>query len=1014
MKKILLFWLLLASSLAQAQHKVPVEIWDATTNVFSYSVTTYRSYSSYPLTDQGKSDFEQAVVAGTFSLTTTDGCIIPIGTRPPRTKPTCVTQPPSETVVQVAYNRTLGVKGYGSGTEYDKPGTVDGVIKEGTLTWTITDIPAPGSYTAILSYQSNTVVPTANFSVNNGSTQPLELTASGGQLRTATVVLTGLTQGTTTLKMTPSGYMTTASLQLTRTGSTTVTNPGSQTGNSGTLNYARVLIPGNSITLYPAPRSNWPGEPRGMAATAPNKDFVRLLTAKLQTHNPSVQVRTFADFASQTSNAINESTGPLWEANYWTTSLTQFDAVAAWQPDLIVMRLAENVTDPSHNFLTYYLALIDKLKSQSPNCKIVLTPSVWGQTDVTNAIATAASQRGYTYVSSLASMWTSDNDLSNPYYAWGVYADAGVNKHPNDAGMARIADAIYAALPSSSTVTNPPTEPGSSSGVVSYRADTFDYPSWPLASTANKFPVFENDNLKLTLALDNQKTGSTSPGGGGAIWKLVNKNEPFGSHGREHTLIYNPNRYTGDENGSVDRSGFPNRIFWGQGLSDCLYKLPTPLYADQSVGAAGPAHDPGLGLNPNECGDDVMNSGELQEYNVRSDGKAFHTKTRPPIYGQTGYYLPTSAINFEKWVQLSGRALKINYQANFNQTSAATYNNERVISKQQEAPCLWVNGMRRFSWYDGDSPYTNGSVTTIIAPQSGNGNVKGGTNNLRPGGQFVSENWIAVVGENGYGIGLILKHNYQAVYGYFGDGGFWEDNPHMGGSFGYIGQTPIEILDHIMKWRHECEVVVGTVAEIRAYAYSLAFRPDFTPKFKWNRTGRDGWSLNSGDGNDKHTWDDGWYGAGVVKNGWQINLGASAHAVISSPAVIWKAAETSTIYVKYKYSGNQTTWGLSFQRNAQKPNGAPDLSSNNIWSSEDAVRYRNGEGNGTNQTIYFTVIPDGQEHVAAIPVSGNSNWQGVINRINIRPHAYNDGRSYNANETVTLYWMNNQNADPYP
>lgn len=668
---------------------------------------------------------------------------------------------------------------------------------------------------------------------------------------------------------------------------------------------------------------------------------------------------------------------------------------------------------PSQGYLAQYKItvtgnLVTTTTATTGTCDLALSvnsPSVDCNTNATlTAIASGTAATGLSY------SWTGPNG----YTASG--ASIVVNLAQNGSFPYTVTASKTGCSKSATgtvTVTGCTSNTAGSAGTVAYRADTFDYPSWPVASTSNKYPVFENSNLKITLALDNQKSNSTTPGGGGAIWKLVNKNAPL-INGKEHTLIYNANRYTGDDNSSVDRSGFPNRIFWGQGLSDCLYKLPRPLYMDVSNGAAGSAHDPFLGLNPNECGDDALNSGELQEYNVRSDGQAFHNKTRPPIYGQTGFYMPLSAIQFEKWVQLAGRALKINYQANFNQVGSAQFANERVISKQQEAPCLWVNGLRHFRWYDGDSPFTNGSVTSISAPNSGGGNAKGGTNNLRPGGQFMSENWIAAVGDNGYGIGLVLKHNYQATYGYFGDGGFIPDNPHMGGSYGYIAQTPIEILDHVMSWRHEVEVVVGTVDEIRAYAYSLAFRPDFTPKFKWSRAGREGWYLNSGDGSDKHTWDDGWYSGGVAKNGWQVQLGASANAVIASPAVIWKASDTQNIYLKYKYSGNQTTWSMSFQRNAQKPNGAPDLTGSNIFAAEDAVRYRNGEGNGANQTLTFTVIPDGQEHVATIPVSSLGTWQGVINRVSIRPHAFNDGRTYNSGETVTLYWMNNTNSDPFP
>lgn len=196
--------------------------------VDSYSVVASVPKGYYALTTSGKQAMEAAIKAGVWQLTTLDGCVIPAGTKPPRLKPTC-SSPPSTTVIAVNYSRTLGVKGYGSGTEYDKPGTTDGVIKEGVLMWTIDDLPAPGSYTTVLSYQSTTNAPTANFQVNNGSTQPVSLAATEGGLSSVTATLSGFVKGTNTLKMTPSGYMTTASVQLTKVGSATITTPGSGT-----------------------------------------------------------------------------------------------------------------------------------------------------------------------------------------------------------------------------------------------------------------------------------------------------------------------------------------------------------------------------------------------------------------------------------------------------------------------------------------------------------------------------------------------------------------------------------------------------------------------------------------------------------------------------------------------------------------------------------------------------------------------------------------------------------------
>ncbi|UHG93428.1 hypothetical protein [Spirosoma oryzicola] len=851
---VLLFSLLSLASWGQNKANIQATI---TYKGESYVVTSDAPKGYYALTSTGQAAFNKAVYDGVWNLTTADGCIIPKGTKPPKNKPTC------STTVPINYNQSFAAyQASGAGTTYDKPGASDSKIKDGELTYSVSSIPAPGSYTLVLSYQSNSAPPTALISVNNGSAQSLQLEATEGSLKTATATVSGFQTGTNSVRITPQGYFASDKIAVSRVGTTTV----------------------------PTDNSTGCGD------------------LQLAVSSPSVSCGASVQLTAMASGTAASGLQYAWSNGMSGTSIT-FNA-------------------PSENGSYPYTVTASK-----NGCSKSATATV----TVTGCQTT--------------------------------------------------------------TVTSP------GSGYYSYRGDTYDYPSWPTASTADKFPVFENEFIKIQLALDNQKGYSNTPGGGGAIWKLWNKKGNV-----SHTLLYNPNRYNGDDDGPVNRSGFPNRIFWGQGLSDCLYKLPKPFYTDAANGAAGPSHDTGLGLNPNECGDDMLNSGELQEYHVSPDGQGFHNKTRPPIYGQNRFYLPVSAITMEKWVRLSGRALKLNYQANFNQQGAAEYADARVVTKPQETPCLYVNGLNIFKWYDGTNPYSNDGLTTIEARLGRNNANNVDWNGGRPGGQFLSEPWIWVGGKDGQGIGLMLKHNYEAAYAYRGDGGFFADNPHMGGSYATITASPQEILDHVMKYRHEAEVIVGTVDEVRAYVYAHSFRPDFTPRFKWNRAGREGWYLNSGDAPDIHTWDDGY--SGSAKDGWKVYFGAGYDAVMSSPAVIYKADQTQTIYLRYKYSGKETQWSLSFQRNAQTPNGDPNLNeSTNRYAHEDVIRYRNGKGNGDNQTVKFEVIPDGQVHTAVINLP--STWQGVINRINIRPHA-NFGAQFNAGENATLYWLNNKDEDPFP
>lgn len=555
-----------------------------------------------------------------------------------------------------------------------------------------------------------------------------------------------------------------------------------------------------------------------------------------------------------------------------------------------------------------------------------------------------------------------------------------------------------------------------SSGAYSYRGDTFDYTAYPDADQTDKFPVFENANIYVSLALRNQLQGATLPGLGGGIYQIKNKQ----SANPDHVLVNVPNRYIGDDNGSPDRNRTPDFLGTGQGLGECDYEGPKPFYATGETGVTTAPNitqpdntDPGLGYNPYELGDDFNNTGRLLKFG-KSSTNGFYTAMGPMAYGQNRVYLGNEVL-MEKWGEPSGRTLMLHYQTTFNRP-----NFSRAIDKAQEAPCLYVPGSRKFIWYDDTSPYTNGGLTEIIAPVNtgpgGNGLNKG-LNGMRGANVFPTENWIANIGENGYGIGLILYDNIMTSYGYAGDGGANMTNPSSGGSWGYIGWNPQEVLDYNIKWRHRVKVVVGTVAEIRQEAYNDSYRPSFTPKFKFNRAGREGWIFNAGDNeNEIHTSDEGYTGS--ARAGWKVFFsgGGDYSASMSSPGSVWKTSLFNKLYIRYKYSGQETQMELKFQRNRQKPNNS-DVTYNGSgqkYAQEEAVRYANGGADQDGQLVKFAVVGDNTWRTAVVDFSNLAKWTGIISRFVINPHYYVGGKTYASNEYMIIDWINSENTDPFP
>lgn len=197
--------------------------------------------------------------------------------------------------------------------------------------------------------------------------------------------------------------------------------------------YRRVFILGNSITaISQVPSIGWLGD-WGMAASAADKDYLHLLTARLRERNADVQVKPIA--------------GSSFERTWWTydigASLDEHLPFApnGQGPDLIIVRLGENMDNSlvqSQNLETYYSQLLDYLKKFSTGpVKVIVTTTFWQGQDQVNAVfRKVAAAKGYP-VADLHSL------ADNPAYRASQFSDPGLAIHPNDLGMQRIAELIW-------------------------------------------------------------------------------------------------------------------------------------------------------------------------------------------------------------------------------------------------------------------------------------------------------------------------------------------------------------------------------------------------------------------------------------------------------------------------------------------------------------------------------------------------------------------------------------------
>jgi len=199
----------------------------------------------------------------------------------------------------------------------------------------------------------------------------------------------------------------------------------------------RVAFIGNSITLHgPKEDIDWHGN-WGMAATEAERDYVHLLSKRLEEatkRKPQLSVRNLADFERGYEQYDIES------------GLAE---TLAFQPDLIIVSLGENVpsldsAQKVQAFEAAFLSLLQRLRSQTEaKPRRILVRGTFWRDDAKEAAMKSASQKVEARFVSLEGL---DQDPLNFGRAERPWKHEGVGGHPGDLGMERIADRLWEAI----------------------------------------------------------------------------------------------------------------------------------------------------------------------------------------------------------------------------------------------------------------------------------------------------------------------------------------------------------------------------------------------------------------------------------------------------------------------------------------------------------------------------------------------------------------------------------------
>ena len=194
--------------------------------------------------------------------------------------------------------------------------------------------------------------------------------------------------------------------------------------------FSRILFLGNSLTKHtPAPNIGWTND-WGMAASAPERDYVHLLVKGVAAHQAEDPKWRIGSMPMEGGYANLDP----------RAAVAQFDE---YHPDLVVMAYGENchsVTNDANTALykSKYKAVVEEFKEKGAT--VIVRAPYWPNDRQRKLLKEISDETGCVYVD------VGDLGWKKGMSATGLFEHKGVAMHPGDAGMLAIADRILTAI----------------------------------------------------------------------------------------------------------------------------------------------------------------------------------------------------------------------------------------------------------------------------------------------------------------------------------------------------------------------------------------------------------------------------------------------------------------------------------------------------------------------------------------------------------------------------------------
>jgi hypothetical protein len=324
-----------------------------------------------------------------------------------------------------------------------------------------------------------------------------------------------------------------------------------------------------------------------------------------------------------------------------------------------------------------------------------------------------------------------------------------------------------------------------------------------------------------------------------------------------------------------------------------------------------------------QAGDTYGNWSKTLEF--KNDNKSIYTKTIPMQWALNGELCDCV---FENWIELDQNTVKVRNRLTNNRVDKKKYN-----AHFQELPAVILNSfLYKINTYSGLKPFTNEPLNII--------------ENQDVAHQFpATENWTALTGDDGWGVGIWKPDTYRFAGGFFGKS---KSGGELDYSASYMTPVELEILDANIIYEFSYTLILDKLDNIRAYVYKNTDMKKRLPDYQFLKD-RQHFSLSD------NTTD-----SGPPNNEWVINMNQPLTELIG-PYCEFKAADVPKLYITAAYSTNQTTGRLLWYRD-------PKVTSFSFVAGQT-----------------YPIIADGQYHTYEIDMSKNPDWTGNIYRMLLAP-----------------------------